>query len=244
VTGRLTGRRILVTGGANGIGLAVARMFCAEGARVAVLDRDAPTSSLDAVAVVADVADVAQVDAAVAAAAERLGGLDGIVNSAGIDQERPLAETSAADWARVIAVNLNGPMHVCRAAIPHLKDAGEGTIVNIASAAGLTPLMHRTAYCASKAGLVMFGKTLAIELAPSIRVNAVCPGAVETALFRASYENRPDAAAHLQRIRERYLLRRVAAADEIAHAVLYLTGHESAYVTGAALAVDGGRSFH
>jgi NAD(P)-dependent dehydrogenase (short-subunit alcohol dehydrogenase family) len=149
------------------------------------------------------------------------------------------------EWERVYAVNLGGPVAVCRAALPHLRSAGGGTIVNIASAAALRPLEQRTAYCSAKAALVMFGKTLAVDLAgDGIRVNAICPGIIETPLFRASYESAPDAEAELRKILDRYVIKRAGRPEEIAYAALYLTSEESGYTTGAALAVDGGRTFH
>lgn len=246
---RLAGRRVLVTGAASGIGLATARLFQREGARVAMLDRDGAALTQaagdGAAALVCDVAEEGQVRAAVAQAAAALGGLDGVVNSAGIDLMRPFEQMTAAEWARVMAVDLTGPMLVCHAALPALRQAGRGTIVNIASGAALRPLEHRTAYCAAKAGLVMFGKTLAVDLAADrIRVNAICPGIIDTPLFRSSWAGAADPEAELARILERYVIRRPGEPEEIAQAALYLTSDESSFVTGAALAVDGGRTFH
>jgi NAD(P)-dependent dehydrogenase (short-subunit alcohol dehydrogenase family) len=248
--GRLAGRRVLVTGAASGIGLATCELFQAEGARVAMLDLDAPALAraaerLEAPWRAADVADAAAVADAVPALAAELGGLDGLVNAAGVDLMKPFAAMSAAEWARVLAVDLTGPAQVCHAALPALGQAGRGTIVNIASGAALRPLEHRTAYCAAKAGLVMFSKTLAIDLAAlNVRVNAICPGIIDTPMFRASYEAAADPDATFATIMERYVIRRVGAPDDIAYAALYLTSDESAYVTGSALAVDGGRTFH
>jgi len=246
---RLAGRRVLVTGAASGIGLAIARLFRKEGAAVAMLDRDAP--ALDEAGVeggatfVCDVADEGQVRTTVARAAAALGGLDGVVNSAGIDLMRPFEHMSSAEWARILAVDLTGPMLVCQAALSALKQAGRGTIVNIASGAALRPLEHRTAYCAAKAGLVMLGKALAVDLAAyHIRVNAICPGIIDTPLFRSSWEGAADPEAELAKILDRYVIRRPGEPEEIAHAALYLTSDESSFVTGAALAVDGGRTFH
>jgi NAD(P)-dependent dehydrogenase (short-subunit alcohol dehydrogenase family) len=240
---------VLVTGAASGIGLAVARMFQQEGASVAMLDRDevglTKARVVGAVPLTCDVADEPQVRRAVAQAATALGGLDGIVNSAGIDLMRPFEEMTTAEWARVMAVDLTGPMLVCHAALPALKRAGRGTIVNIASGAALRPLEQRTAYCAAKAGLVMFGKTLAVDLAAhNIRVNAICPGIIDTPLFRSSWTDAADPQAELTRILDRYVIKRPGHPDEIAQAALYLTSDESSFVTGAALAVDGGRTFH
>jgi NAD(P)-dependent dehydrogenase (short-subunit alcohol dehydrogenase family) len=253
VTGALAGRRILITGAAKGIGLATFERFVKEGARVAALDRDARaltelTARFDAETVTAfevDVSDPASVDAAVAGAAAALGGLDGVINSAGIDLIADIEGMALADWNRIIAVNLTGPMLVAQAAYPHLKTAGGGTIVNVSSGAGLSPLKHRTAYCASKAGLQMAAKALAMEAAAfGIRVNTVCPGAVETELFRTSIDTAPDPVAAYEAVRARYALQRVASPEEIAAAILWLTSAESSYVTGTAIAVDGGRTFH
>ena len=250
---RLAGRSVLITGAASGIGLATAELFRREGAQVALLDVDAKAVHAAAdrlgrdgvVAVVADVADERQVNAAVGAAGKALGRLDGVVSAAGIDLVRPFDEMSSTDWARVLAVNLNGPMLVCAAALPALKSAGRGTIVTIASGAALRPLEQRTAYCASKAGLVMFSKALAVDLAAHhVRVNAICPGIIDTPLFRRSFENAADPQAELRKILDRYVIKQAGQPSDIAYAALYLTSEESAHVTGSALAVDGGRTFH
>lgn len=253
MSGLLTHRRILVTGGAKGIGLATVRRFVAEGASVVALDQDeAALASLAQTLAegrihiaTADVADSASVAAAVAMAANVLGGLDGVVNAAGIDLIADLEAMTLAEWSRVLAVNLSGPVIVMQAAYPHLRAAGGGTIVNVSSGAGLSPLKHRAAYCASKAGLQMASKAVAMEAAEfGIRVNTVCPGAVETELFRSSIDHAPDPQAAYEAVRARYALQRVASPDEIAAAILWLTSAESSYVTGTAIAVDGGRTFH
>ncbi|WP_439499180.1 SDR family NAD(P)-dependent oxidoreductase [Bosea sp. (in: a-proteobacteria)] len=253
MSGGLAGRRVLITGAAKGIGLSTAERFIAEGARVAALDRDDAAlaalrrrfdaSSLHAARV--DVVEPEAVIRAVTAAAAALGGLDGVVNAAGIDLIADIEAMALADWNRLIAVNLTGPMLVMQAAYPHLRAAGGGTIVNVSSGAGLAPLKHRTAYCASKAGLQMASKALAMEAAEfGIRVNTICPGAVETELFRSSIDGAADPQAAHEAVRARYALRRIAAPDEIAAAILWLTSSESSYVTGTAIAVDGGRTFH
>lgn len=253
MSGVLAGRRILITGAAKGIGRATAERFVKEGARVAALDRDAKALAglakqvgADKLATFeADVSDPASVGAAMTNAVAALGGIDGVVSSAGIDLIADIETMTLADWNRIIAVNLTGPMLVAQAAFPHIKAAGGGTIVNVSSGAGLSPLKHRTAYCASKAGLQMAAKALAMEAAEfGIRVNTICPGAVETELFRTSIDTAPDPAAAYEAVRARYALRRVASPDEIAAAILWLASAESSYVTGTAIAVDGGRTFH
>lgn len=253
MSGALAGRRILITGAAKGIGLATVERFVTEGARIAAVDRDEAAlatlagrfSHQQLHTAWADVADPSSVTAAVAESAAALGGLDGIVNAAGIDLIADIEAMALADWNRIIAVNLTGPMLVMQAAYPHLKSAGGGTIVNVSSAAGLSPLKHRTAYCASKAGLQMASKALAMEAAEfGIRVNTICPGAVETELFRSSINGASDPVAAYEAVRARYALQRIVAPDEIAAAILWLTSAESSYVTGTAIAVDGGRTFH
>ena len=248
---RLADRHVLVTGAASGIGLAVSRLFAREGARVAMLDRDETRLAKEApsvegaVTIVCDVSDEASVRRSVADAGARLGGLDGVVNCAGVDLMRPFEAMTSEEWTRVLTIDLTGPMLVCHAAVPLMKRAGRGTIVNIASGAGLRPLENRTAYCTAKAGLVMFGKTLAMDLAPyGIRVNAICPGIIDTPMFRGSWEGAPDPQAELAKILDRYVIKRTGQPEEIAYAALYLTGDESSFVTGTALAVDGGRTFH
>lgn len=248
---RLSGRRILVTGAGSGIGAGVAALFHREGARLALLDLseeavlDAARRLGGALALPCDVADAEQVSAAMSQAVESLGGLDGVVNVAGVDLIRDFASMTPAEWRRVQAVNLDGPMHVCKAALPAFRAHGRGTIVNVASGAALRPLVNRTAYCASKAALVMFTKALALELAPfGIRANALCPGVIDTQMVRVSYENAADPEAALREILSRPALARLGTVEEIAAAALYLTGEESSYTTGSALVVDGGRVFH
>jgi NAD(P)-dependent dehydrogenase (short-subunit alcohol dehydrogenase family) len=251
VAGRLAGRRVLVTGAASGIGRAVAELFMAAGASVAGLDRSAGAAG--SLALQADIADPGSVAGAVLAAVAALGGLDGLVNAAGISNTDLAEEVSLQDWQRVLDVNLGGTFHVCRAVLPHLRAAhaaartagaprgrGTATVVNFASGQGLQPFARRSAYAASKAGVIAFSKCIAIEWAPAIRVNTVCPGATDTPMVRAAY----DAATLREQVGPRYALGRVGEADEIAHAALYLSGAESSFVTGVALAVDGGRSFH
>jgi NAD(P)-dependent dehydrogenase (short-subunit alcohol dehydrogenase family) len=245
---RLAGRRILVTGGASGIGRATAELFATEGAAVAVLDRAADAAALVARgigghSVAADVADSASVDAAVGDAASALGGLDGVVNAAGILSASGIADTAPDVFARTLAVNLTGTFLVVRAALRFLQAAPTATIVNIGSGVGLLPTGPGSiAYVASKGGVIAMSKAMAIELAPAIRVNVVCPGMVETAMTQGFLRNATGEVA--PELAARYALKRPATPQEIAAAILFLTSEEASFVTGIALPVDGGRTFH
>lgn len=243
VAQRLQGRRVLVTGAASGIGRAVAELFLAAGARVALLDRQAPAPvpghSEHALALTADITDAAALGAAVAQAAKTFGGLDGLVNSAGIANTDPARDVALADWRRVLDVNLTGTLIVTQACEPWLRAAPGATVVNLASGQGLRPSPGRAAYAASKAGVIGLTRCLAQEWGPAIRVNSLCPGAVDTPMARQEYGD--DVAS---RVGSRYALDRIAQVHDIALAALYLTSNESAFVTGIALAVDGGRTFH
>jgi NAD(P)-dependent dehydrogenase (short-subunit alcohol dehydrogenase family) len=238
---RLQGRRIIITGGASGIGRATTALFAKHGAAVAVLDRAASPDGVASFEV--DVSDAASVRQAVDAAVKALGGLDGVVNAAGIFSAAGLADTSPELFSRTLAVNLTGTFLVIQATAPYLLDAGGGSIVNIASGVGITPTgPGSTAYVASKGGVIAMTKALAMELAPTVRVNAVCPGAVDTPMVQ-SFLRTPGGSVD-PAIASRYALRRAADPDELASAILFLTSGEASFVTGITLPVDGGRTFH
>ena len=239
---RLTGRKILITGGASGIGRATCALFLQEGAAVVVLDRNTANVA-DVRAIAADVSDAGSVTRAMQEAAQAMGGLDGLVNAAGVFINKDLMNTDAQTWNTTIAVNLTGTFLCVQAAVPLLRLAAQATIVNLASGVGLLPTGGgSTAYVASKGGVIAMTRALAAELAPGIRVNAVCPGAVETPMTDGTL--RDASGAINPAIVNRYALGRPGSPGEIAAAILFLTSHESSFVTGVNLAVDGGRTFH
>jgi NAD(P)-dependent dehydrogenase (short-subunit alcohol dehydrogenase family) len=237
--GRLQGRRILITGAASGIGQRTAELFAAEGAALTLLDCDrkrlaSVARETGGTAVEADVTQEPSVRRAVEQGASAMGGIDGVVNAAGIVIHGSVLDVGLADWKLVLDVNLTGTYIVARCCLPWLAKAPFATIVNIASGQGLLPNNPgMTAYAASKGGVVNLTRALAAELAPSIRVNSVCPGMVDTPMT-----------AGFERDLDRYALGRIAEPLEIAQAILFLTCTESSFVTGAALAIDGGRTFH
>lgn len=242
MSGRLAGRRVLVTGAASGMGAATVRLFAAEGAQVALLDRDADGAAAVAAEVggsahPADVADPAAVGAAVEAAATALGGLDGVVNAAGVLLERPAEETTAADVARLVGVNLAGPLYVCQAALPYLRAAPRATVVNVASMAALRPVVGMALYSATKAGLLAMSHSLAYEWGPTIRVNTLCPGIIRTPMTEYLFD--PAHPAY-ETIPGRHALGRAGEPEEVAAGALFLTGDESSFISRTELAINGG----
>jgi NAD(P)-dependent dehydrogenase (short-subunit alcohol dehydrogenase family) len=240
VAGRLSRRRVIVTGAASGIGQAIAELFAVAGARVAALDRAPSPSPVGGLSLQADVTEPTSIANAVAQAVTAFGGLDGLVNAAGIANTDMLESVTVEDWKRVIDVNLTGSFIVSQACLPALRESGSATIVNLSSGQGLQPFVRRGAYAASKAGVIALTKCLAMEWAPTIRVNTLCPGAVDTPMVRSGY----DAETLRTQVGPRYALQRIGEPLEIALAALYLSSEESSFVTGITLAVDGGRSYH
>ncbi|MCZ0963012.1 SDR family NAD(P)-dependent oxidoreductase [Paracoccus benzoatiresistens] len=248
-SGKLAGRRIVVTGGASGIGAAVVRMAAREGAKVACLDlnlkeAEALTASLSGqgFAVASNVADPASIRAAMDTAATGMGGIDGLVNSAGVVAIEPAAGMEIAIWQRLIDVNLTGTFLACQAAIPHLVQVGQGaSIVNLSSAQALAPVAGAAAYAASKGGVQSLSKALAVELAPAIRVNAVCPGLIDTPMNKGLAKD-GDSGPPVPL--DRYALGRWGKPEEVAACILFLLANDASYLTGTSIAVDGGRTFH
>jgi NAD(P)-dependent dehydrogenase (short-subunit alcohol dehydrogenase family) len=240
---RLQGRRIIVTGAASGMGRAVAERFAAEGAHVGAIDMNASgIADVGHARAALDITDIAALSKAVDDLAGTLGGLDGVVNAAGILRTAPIEETDEALWRRINDVNLLAPAQLCRFAISHIRRAGGGTIVNIASLGGLRPNARMSAYAASKGGLIAFTKVLAAELAcDNIRANALCPGFIATPMTDALYVADPSQRAVTL---SRLAMNRAGTPAEIAAMALFLTGDESSFTTGAVLTADGGSGWH
>ena len=241
---QLDGVRALVTGGSSGIGLAIARAFAQEGARVAVLDlAPAPEGKLPegTVVVLADVADDASVRTAVDAAVAQLGGLDVLVNNAGIGAQGTVEHSTDAEWHRVLDVNVVGTARVSRAAWPHLRASARPAIVNTASIAGTAGMPERAVYSASKGAVLALTRAMAADGMPEgIRVNAVNPGTADTPWVGRLLDSAPDPVAERAALAARQPHGRLVAADEIAQAVVYLASPLAGSTTGTEIAVDGG----
>jgi len=242
---KLKGRRILITGAASGMGRGIAELFSAEGAALALLDRNGVGVSQVAAIVGAksypcDVASKGEVQNSVAEAIHELGGLDGIVSAAGILLTKPFEELESESFEKMMSVNLAGPFNIIKSGLQALKQAERATVVTIASVSAYVPMPGASGYSASKAGLVMLTKCLALELGPRIRCNAVCPGVIRTEMTRYIWEN-PE---HSQRAAERTALKRLGDPEDVARAALYLSSEESGFVTGTEITVDGGFSWH
>jgi len=244
-----SGKRVLVTGSSRGIGQAAARVFFQSGARVAVNGRtpDSTAAGMAAlgdsdrlVAAPGDVSSAAGCEAVVAAAVEGLGGLDILVNSAGVAFFLPLEDSDEAVWDATLDTNLKGTFFCMRAAAGSLRDSG-GNIVNVASDAGLIGEKGLSVYCASKGGVVNLTRAMALELAPTVRVNCVCPGYVDTDMVRRDgIDQAADPQAAEQAIVDYAPLKRISKAAEIAKAIAYLAGEDALFITGSALQIDGG----
>jgi NAD(P)-dependent dehydrogenase (short-subunit alcohol dehydrogenase family) len=248
--GSFAGKTVLVTGAARGIGRATAEAFGRAGASVALVDRDeaALKPVVDAItheggqalSLVADVSRRVDVEQAIDACLAQLGALDVLVGNAAIHFARAIDAYTDEEWDRILGVNLTGTFYTIRAALPALRRA-HGAIVLVSSMTALVGQAHGAAYVATKGALVSMTKSLALELAPDgIRVNCVCPAGVDTPLMRSWAATLPDPDAVLRQQAAMHLLNRMATAEEIATAILFLASPDASFITGVALPIEGG----
>lgn len=237
----LEGKRVLITGGASGIGAATAARFLEEGSAVCVLDRDTQARQRiqhelpDLVGTLhADVSNLKQVEAAIDDAIKLLGGLDVVVNNAGISIRHDFLEITPEEWAKVMAVNLTGVFYVAQTAARHMVRHGGGVILQTASTNGLVGQPFYADYNATKAGVIELTKSMALELAPKIRVCAVAPGYVLTPMQRAEYTDEM-----LEEVNRKVPLGRHARPEEIAALFAFLASDDAAYITGQVFTIDG-----
>ena len=239
--GEFDGRKALVTGGASGIGAAIAARLTAGGAKVAVLDVNIDQLPAGIVGVKADVTDDASVRAAVAAAVDQLGGLDIVINNAGIGAQGGVEDNDDAEWHRVLDVNVVGMVRVTRAALPALRQSDAAAIVNTSSIAATAGLPQRALYSASKGAVLSLTQAMAADLiGEGIRVNAVNPGTADTPWVARLLDRAPDPAAERVALEARQPHGRLVSADEVAQAVCYLASPAAGSTTGTSIAVDGG----
>jgi meso-butanediol dehydrogenase/(S,S)-butanediol dehydrogenase/diacetyl reductase len=235
-------KRVLVTGGAGGIGAATAKRFLEDGALVAVLDRDALgcrriKNELPALSAVieADVSCCDQVTCAFKELEDRLGGLDILINNAGISIRHKFVEITPEEWQTTMTTNLNGVFYVAQAAAQRMLAGGGGVILNMGSTNGMMGYHYYADYNATKAGVIELTRSMALELAPTIRVIAVCPGFIMTPMQAAEYT--PEMRAAFE---DKIPLRRLGKPEDVAALFVFLASDEAAFITGQAIVIDGG----
>jgi meso-butanediol dehydrogenase/(S,S)-butanediol dehydrogenase/diacetyl reductase len=242
-------KRVLITGGASGIGAAAAARFLEEGSLVCILDRDAKACDIIrhqlpsiSEAIIADVTDLMQVEAALAEAVRAMGGVDVLINNAGISIRHNFLDITPEEWDKVIAVNLTGVFYVAQTAARHMwerfsVEPGSGVILQTASTNGVIGYPYYADYNATKAGVIELTRSMALELAPRVRVCAVAPGYVLTPMQRAEYTD-----AMLDEVNCKIPLRRHAKPEEIAALFAFLASDDAAYATGHVYTMDGGET--
>lgn len=240
---RFRGKTALVTGAAGGIGAAIVKQLRSEGVKVAVADRD--VAGIDAEAYLpGDLLDPVYTDGLPKAAFAALGGLDIVVNNAGVITRGAVTSTTDADWALSVGVNVEAPFRVCRAAIPIMAERGGGAIINVASCWGVRPGPNHAIYCMTKAAIASLTQCMGMDHAhQNIRVNAVCPNEVNTPMLRTGFSKRgfdPDTA--VLELGKTVPIGRIAEPDDIAEVVLFLASDAARYMCGSLVEVNGGKA--
>jgi NAD(P)-dependent dehydrogenase (short-subunit alcohol dehydrogenase family) len=251
--GRLASKVALITGGGTGIGRAMALAFAREGAKVAVAGRrveklqavvaEVAGQGGEGLAILCDVAVAADVARAVRETADRFGALNVLVNNAGALSATTVEGIAEEEWDRIMRVNLKGPFLMSRAALPEFRKAGGGAIVNVGSILGLVAMKDRAAYCASKGGVTMLTKAMALDHAhEKVRVNCICPSIVETELVKGLFEANEQGRALKDARVASIPLGRMGRPADVAELAVFLASEESSWLTGAAIPLDGGLS--
>jgi len=241
--GKLEGKIAIVTGAGQGIGRGIAEKLAAEGAAVVVTDLNETTAketaeAVHGVGIQADVTSRESVEAMVTQVHRQFGRIDVLVNNAGWDKASPFVDSDPADWDRVIAINLYGVLHTCKAVMPIMAEQGGGSVVNLASDAGRVGSSGEAVYSAAKGGVIAFTKAIAREMARhQVNANAVCPGPTDTALFASMGGDNPKLREALTKA---IPFRRLAQPSDLANVVAFLASDEASYVTGQTVSVSGG----
>jgi NAD(P)-dependent dehydrogenase (short-subunit alcohol dehydrogenase family) len=248
---RLTGKVAIVTGASKGIGRAIAAAYAHEGARVAICSRTTSegeeaaaaiqASGGDAIYVQADVSVMDDAQGLVEETVDRWGRLDVLCNNAGIGMLRTVEETTEEEWRHLMSVNLDGAFHCSKFAIPAMRRSGGGSILNVASVASFVGFQADAAYCASKGGLLMLTRQMALDYAPeNIRVNAICPGFIRTYQLEQYLGQKPDPESARAEVEAYHPMGRIGESEEVAAVAVFFASDDSSFVTGADLAIDGG----
>ena len=244
---QLKGKLAIVTGGGRGIGRGIVDRFLDEGAHVAVVQRRAPDAGLMELPgvffVEADLGDRATISVAVDRAADLLGGIDVVVNNAGIMSESPVADLTPDEWDRLVAVNLTAPLFLVQAALPHLRRRGGGSIVHLGSIEGLAANPEHAAYCTTKAGIHGMTRALAVDLGPDgIRCNAIAPGWIASELSEDYLSSMPDPRTARDALDGLHPVGRTGTAADIGDLAVFLAGDRAGFITGEVVTIDGGRT--
>lgn len=250
---RLTGKVALITGGGTGIGRAIALAFAREGAKVAVAGRrkeklDETLHELEkqgdeGLAIVCDVSQAKDAERAVRETAKKFGAMNVLVNNAGVLHAATIEGTSEEQWDTLLTINLKGPFLMCKAALPEFRKAGGGTIVSVGSVLGLIGMKDRAAYCASKGGVTLLTKAIALDHAhENVRANCICPSIVETELVKGLFSGSDGGKAMRKARIDQIPLGRMGRPEDVAGMAVFLASEESSWLTGAAVPLDGGLS--